>query len=149
MCQSQREIYCFEDHERLRGKRFDALYIGKDDGIYCVEFKNSHYEEISKMQAELEGKFCDSFDFLKGLFEAKNLKMQDYDFYFYIVWKDSSKDHERFSVRKNQEEKGIYRRLRRCIDRWCEANKKLRIQLKTNSKYYFLKEYKDLCKECR
>lgn len=108
LCQSQEKVISFDkymqDKKEKYKKSFDALCF-KNDTIYCIEFKNQKYSEISSQ--EIKEKYIDGLSELNKIFEGKNLRICEYMFCLYVVFKNPNNNEAMTQYRKRFKEEEI------------------------------------------
>ncbi len=111
LCQSNEKVYDFDrymtnknrnEYRNEKGKKsFDALYF-KDKMIYCIEFKNQKYSNIKS--DDIKGKYIDSLNELYNVFKEFELKIEDYNFHLYVVFKNPTNNEEIYRARYKKNE---------------------------------------------
>lgn len=108
LCQSQEKVINFDkymqDKKEKYKKSFDALYF-KNDTIYCIEFKNQKHSEISGQK--IKKKYIDGLSELNKIFESKSLRICEYIFCLYVVFKNPSNNEAMTQYRKRFKEEEI------------------------------------------
>lgn len=108
LCQSQKKVINFDkymqDKKEKNKKSFDALYF-ENDTIYCIEFKNQKHSKI--VNQKVKKKYIDGLSELNKIFESKSLRICEYMFCLYVVFKNPSNDGAMTQYRKRLKEKEI------------------------------------------
>lgn len=105
LCQSQEKVIGFDKYIQNKNekhkKSFDALHFGNTE-VYCVEFKNQKYSEISS--SEIKKKYIDGLKELSEVFKDKNLVISEYLFYLFVIFKNPTNNGAMTHYRKRFKE---------------------------------------------
>ena len=114
LCKSQEVVINFDAYMQEDAQKkasdtknsFDALYFeNQGSDIYCVEFKNQKYSEIKNK--EVKDKFIEGLSRLKELFGKNNLKMNDYNFNLFVVFKNPESNGAMTAYQIRTKKRGI------------------------------------------
>lgn len=94
LCQSDKEVVNFDDFTQKtkdfdfkQSKSCDALILFEFlKEVYCIEFKNQKHSDIDS--DDMKGKYVDSLNNITTIFQQENIKVKNYKFYFFVVFKN-------------------------------------------------------------
>ncbi len=150
LCRSDKEVINFDDFTQntkdfdfKQSKSCDAVILTESlKKIYCVEFKNQKHSDINS--DDMKGKYVDSLNNITTIFQQENIRVQDYKFYFFVVFKNPNN----FSAYKYR---GIQNQIRFGLDDERDKHKKnyaiKNSTIKTEPKDYFKNYYREIFKD--
>lgn len=149
LCQSNKEVVNFDDFTQNtkdfnfnQSKSCDAVILSESlKEIYCIEFKNQKHSNVDN---KIKVKYVDSLNNIKTMFQQENIRVKDYQFYFFAVFKNPNN----FNAYKSR---GMQNEIRFGLDSERDKHKKsyiihksiIKTEPKDYFKYYYRKIFKD------
>lgn len=150
LCQSNKEVINFNDFTQKtkdfdfkKSKSCDALILFKSlKEIYFIEFKNQKYGDINN--DDMRGKYVDTLNNIKTIFQQENIRVKNYKFYFFVVFKNPNN----LSTYKSR---GVQNKILFGLDGEQDKHKKnyaIKTSIiKTEPKDYFKNYYREIFKD--
>ncbi len=150
LCYSNKEVVNFDgftqntsDFNFKKSKSCDAVYFSNDrKEVYCIEFRNQKHSDIDNN--DMKGKYIDSLINLQTIFQKENIAVQNYQFYFFVVYKNPT-NMGMYKSRglQNQIQFGLDYEREKYKDNYIIFNSIIKTEPKDNFKDYYRKFFKD------
>ena len=150
LCYSNKEVVNFDgftqntsDFAFKKNKSCDAVYFSNDrKEVYCIEFRNQKHSDIDNN--DMKGKYIDSLINLQTIFQKENIAVQNYQFYFFVVYKNPT-NMGMYKSRglQNEIQFGLDDEKEKYKDNYIIFNSIIKTEPKDNFKDYYRKFFKN------
>lgn len=150
LCYSNKEVVNFDDFTQntsdfafKKSKSCDGVFLSEiSQEVYCIEFRNQKHSDIDNN--DMKGKYIDSLINLQTIFQKENIAVQNYQFYFFVVYKNPT-NMGMYKSRglQNQIQFGLDYEREKYKDNYIIFNSIIKTEPKDNFKRYYGKFFKN------